>query len=43
MFEKKGLIVIEDEDAELDEDEVTMAALDAGAEDIDLSLIHIFT
>ena len=35
MFEKKGLIVIEDEDAELDEDEVTMAALEAGAEDID--------
>ena len=37
MFEKKGLIVIEDEDAELDEDEVTMAALDAGAEDIDVN------
>ena len=35
MFEKKGLIVIEDEDAELDEDEVTMAALEAGAEDIE--------
>ena len=35
MFEKKGLIVIEDEDAELDEDEVTMDALEAGAEDIE--------
>ena len=37
MFEKKGLIVIEDEDGELDEDEVTMAALEAGAEDIEVS------
>ena len=35
MFEKKGMIVIEDEEAELDEDEVTMAALEAGAEDIE--------
>ncbi len=36
MFDKKGLIIIEDEDAELDEDEVTMAALEAGAEDIEV-------
>lgn len=36
MFEKKGLIIIEDEDAELDEDEVTMTALEAGAEDIEV-------
>jgi transcriptional/translational regulatory protein YebC/TACO1 len=32
-FDKKGVIVIEDEDQELDEDEVMMAALDAGASD----------
>ncbi len=35
MFDKKGVIVIEDEDDELDEDEVTMAVLDAGAEDLE--------
>lgn len=34
MFDNKGIIVIEDEDGELDEDEVTMDALDAGAEDV---------
>lgn len=32
-FDKKGVIVIEDEDEELDEDEVMMDALDAGASD----------
>ena len=42
-FDKKGVIVIEDEDEELDEDTVMMDALDAGAADYtkDLSLIHI--
>ncbi len=34
MFDNKGIIIIEDEDGELDEDEVTMDALEAGAEDI---------
>ena len=33
LFEDKGVIVIEDEDEELDEDEVMMDALDAGASD----------
>ena len=33
MFDKKGLIVIVDEDDEIDEDELMMTALDAGAED----------
>lgn len=32
MFDRKGVIVIENED--IDEDDITMAALDAGAEDI---------
>ncbi len=32
-FDKKGVIVIEDEDEELDEDQVMMDALDAGAAD----------
>ncbi len=32
-FDKKGVIVIDDEDDELDEDTVMMDALDAGAED----------
>lgn len=32
-FDKKGVIVIEDEDEELDEDEVMMEALEAGAAD----------
>ncbi len=35
MFDEKGVIVIEDEDEELDEEEVTMDALEAGADDID--------
>lgn len=34
MFDKKGVIVIEKED--IDEDEITMDALDAGAEDIEV-------
>ena len=33
MFEEKGLIVIEDEDGEIDEDTLMEAALEAGAED----------
>ena len=33
MFDRKGVIVIEDEDKEIDEDEITMDALEAGAED----------
>ena len=34
MFDNKGIIVIEDEDGEIDEDEITMDALEAGAEDV---------
>lgn len=34
MFDKKGVIVIENED--IDEDEITMDALEAGAEDIEI-------
>ncbi|MGN0163209.1 MAG: YebC/PmpR family DNA-binding transcriptional regulator [Candidatus Ornithomonoglobus sp.] len=34
MFDHKGIIIIEDEDSEIDEDEVTMDALEAGAEDV---------
>jgi YebC/PmpR family DNA-binding regulatory protein len=34
MFDQKGVIVIEDEDGEIDEDEITMDALEAGADDI---------
>jgi YebC/PmpR family DNA-binding regulatory protein len=34
MFDKKGLIVIENEDGEIDEDELMLAVLDSGAEDI---------
>lgn len=36
MFDTKGVIVIEDEDSEIDEEEITMDALDAGAEDISI-------
>ena len=32
-FDRKGVIVIDNEDGELDEDAVMMDALDAGAED----------
>ena len=34
MFDNKGIIKIEDEDGEIDEDEVTMDALEAGAVDV---------
>ena len=34
MFDNQGIIIIEDEDGELDEEEVTMDALEAGAEDV---------
>ena len=45
MFDKKGVIVIEDEDGEIDEEEVTMDALEAGAEDISIEdgIIEITT
>ena len=33
MFDKKGLIVIDKEEVEMDEDELMMTAIDAGAED----------
>ncbi len=36
MFDHKGIIIIEDEDGEIDEDEVTMDALEAGAEDVSI-------
>ncbi len=36
MFDRKGVIVIEDEDGEIDEDEITMDALEAGAADIEI-------
>ena len=34
-FDKKGVIIIDNEDEELDEDEVMMEVLDAGAEDFE--------
>lgn len=37
MFDNKGIIVIENEEGEIDEDEITMDALDAGAEDVTVS------
>ncbi len=36
MFDRKGVIIIEDEDSEIDEEEITMDALEAGAEDIEI-------
>src|SRR5699024_5700327 len=36
MFDRKGIIIIVDDENELDEDEVTLAAIEAGAEDIEL-------
>ena len=36
MFDQKGVIVIEDEDGEIDEDTITMDALEAGADDIEI-------
>lgn len=35
FFDKKGVIIIDNEDEELDEDEVMMEVLDAGAEDFE--------
>lgn len=45
MFDRKGVIVIEDEDKEIDEEEITMDALEAGAEDIEIEdgIIEITT
>jgi YebC/PmpR family DNA-binding regulatory protein len=45
MFDRKGVIVITDEDGEIDEEEVTMDALEAGAEDISIEdgIIEITT
>ncbi len=45
MFDKKGVIVIEDEDGELDEEEVTMDVLEAGADDVSIEdgIIEITT
>lgn len=34
MFDRKGYIVIENEDGSIDEDEITLEALEAGADDI---------
>jgi len=44
-FDKKGVIVIDNEDEELDEDEVLEAAMDAGADDMepDGEVITIYT
>src|SRR5699024_7795782 len=35
MFDRKGIIVIVDENEELDEEELTLEAIEAGAEDIE--------
>src|SRR5699024_10106551 len=35
MFDRKGYIVIMNEDSQIDEDELTLEAIDAGAEDIE--------
>ncbi|MBQ7572700.1 MAG: YebC/PmpR family DNA-binding transcriptional regulator [Clostridia bacterium] len=45
MFDEKGVLVIEDEDNEIDEEEVTMDALEAGADDIEIDdgIIEITT
>ena len=45
MFEEKGLIVIEDEDGEIDEDTLMETALEAGAEDFmgDEGVFEIYT
>ena len=45
MFDRKGVIVIEDEDKEIDEEEITMDAHEAGAEDIEIDdgIIEITT
>src|SRR5699024_200756 len=45
MFDRKGYIVILNEDGTLDEDEVTLEAIEAGAEDIEVEeeVFEIFT
>lgn len=45
MFDRKGVIVIEDEDGGIDEDTITMDALEAGADDISVEdgIIEITT
>lgn len=45
MFDRKGYIVILNEDGKLDEDEVTLAAIEAGADDIEVSenVFEIYT
>ncbi len=44
-FDRKGVIVVDNEDEELDEDEVMMAALDAGADDFepDGEIFNVYT
>ena len=44
-FDRKGVIVIDNEDEDLDEDEVMMAALEAGAEDFeaDGEIFNVYT
>lgn len=44
-FDKKGVIIIDNEEAELDEDTVMMAALEAGAEDFeaDGQIFQVYT
>lgn len=36
MFDRKGLIIIVDEDNQIDEDELTLEAIEGGAEDIEM-------
>ncbi|API90657.1 putative transcriptional regulatory protein [Virgibacillus pantothenticus] len=45
MFDRKGYIVITNEQGEIDEDELTLEALEAGAEDIEVDdgMFEIFT
>ncbi|NBJ68648.1 MULTISPECIES: YebC/PmpR family DNA-binding transcriptional regulator [Clostridia] len=45
MFDRKGYIVITDEQEEIDEDELTLEALEAGAEDIEVEdgMFEIFS
>lgn len=45
MFDRKGYIVILNEDGKIDEDEITLEALDAGADDIEVEdgVFEIYT
>lgn len=45
MFDRKGYIVILNEDGQIDEDEITLEAIDAGADDIEVEdgVIEIYT